>query len=112
MESGQPPVKFESKLKKGTSYTLGVGVSLTQVLRLNSVRMEYGMWSTIYDDNGKDIRVVTIVKDPGITLRITDIGHLLAAKPADKLLGTLVDDAVKDFAKRESKVVSKRGRSL
>ena len=109
VESGQPPVKVESKLKKGTSYTLGVRVSLTQVLRLNSVRMEYGMWSTIYDDNGKDIRVVTIVKDPGITLRITDIGHLLAAKPADKLLDTLVADAVKDYAKQKATGVSKKG---
>jgi hypothetical protein len=109
VESGQPPVKVESKLKKGTTYTLGVRVSLTQVLRLNSVRMEYGMWSKVYDDKGKGIRVVQIVNDIGFTLRITDIGQLLAAKPADKLLDSIVADAVKGYAKRKATVVSKKG---
>jgi hypothetical protein len=109
VESGQPPVKVESKLKKGTTYTLGVRVSLTQVLRLNSVRMEYGMWSTIYDDKGKDIRVVSIVKDPGITLRISDRGHRMDANPADKWLDILVTDAVNGYAKRKATVVSKKG---
>src|SRR5260221_11515346 len=56
VESGQPPVKVESKLKKGTTYTLGARVSLTQILRLNSMRMEYAMWSKAYDDKGKDSR--------------------------------------------------------
>jgi hypothetical protein len=109
VESGQPPVKVESKLKKGVTYTLGVRVSMTQVLRLNSVRMEYGMWSKVYDDKGKGIRVAQIVKDPGITMQITDVGHYLDAKPADKLLDTLVSDAVKDYAKRKAAVVSKKG---
>jgi hypothetical protein len=109
VESGQPPVKVESKLKKGATYTLGVRVSLTQVLRLNSVRMEYGMWSTVVDDKGKDIRFVQIVNDLGFTLKITDIGHRLDEKPADKVLDTLVTDAVKGYAKRKATVVSKKG---
>jgi hypothetical protein len=109
VESGQPPVKVESKLKKGTTYTLGVRVSLTQVLRLNSVRMEYGMWSKVNDDKGNDFRVATIVKDPGITLRVYDVGHHLDAQPADKWLDTLVADAEKDYVKQKAKVVSKKG---
>ena len=112
VESGQPPVKVESKLKKGTTYTLGVRVSMTQVLRLNSVRMEYGMWANVYDDQqakNKSIRVARIVKDPGITLQITDIGHRLDAEPASKVLKTLVLDAEKDYAKRKAAVVSKKG---
>ncbi len=112
VESGQPPVKVESKLKKGTTYTLGVRVSMTQVLRLNSVRMEYGMWSNVYDEQqgkNKSIRVARIVKDPGITLEITDIGHHLDSEPADKVLNTLVSDAEKDYAKRKAVVVSKKG---
>jgi hypothetical protein len=109
VESGQPPTKFESKLKKGVAYTLAVRVSMTQVLRLNSVRMEYGMWSRVYDDKAKVIRVAQIVNDQGFTLRVTDVGHLLDAKPADKLLDTLVDDAIKGYAKKKATVVSKKG---
>ena len=96
VESGQPPVKVESKLKKGTTYTLGVRVSRTQVLRLNSVRMEYGMWSKVKDDNGKDIRVALITNvDLGFTLSVFDLGHALDAKAADTVLQTQVDAAVR-----------------
>ncbi len=85
---------------------------MTQVLRLNSVRMEYGEWANVYEDQqvkNKSIRVARIVKDPGITLEITDIGHRLDAEPADKVLNTLVSDAEKDYVKRKAAVVSKKG---
>jgi hypothetical protein len=110
VESGQRPVKVESKLKPGTTYNLAVRVALAQVLRLNSVRMEYGMWAKVYDDKGKDVRIVQIVNDPvGFTLRITDIGHHLDAKPADKLLDTLVDAAEKRYADRKATNLKHKG---
>jgi hypothetical protein len=109
IESGQRPVKVQSKLKPGTTYDLGVRVALSQILRLNSVRMEYGMWAKIYDDKGKDIRVVQIVNDLGFTLRITDIGHRLEAKPADKLLDTLVAEAEKRYTDRKATGLKHKG---
>ena len=109
VESGQRPVKLHSKLKPGTTYTLAVRVSLTQVLRLNSVRLEFGMWAKVLNDKGKDIRVTQIVNDGGFTLRITDVGHQLDTKPADKLLDTLVDEAVKRFVAGKAAKITKKG---
>src|SRR5580704_5150121 len=109
VESGQRPAKFQSKLKPGTAYTLAVRVALSQVLRLNSVRLEYGMWAKVYDDKGKDIRIAQIVNDLGFTLQITDVGHHLNAKPADKLLDTLVDEAVKRCADAKAIKIAKKG---
>ena len=57
VEGGQRPIKVESKLKKGTTYTLAVRVAMTQILRLNSVQMEYGMWAKVIDNKGKDLRI-------------------------------------------------------
>jgi hypothetical protein len=109
VESGQPPKKFESKVKKGVTYTLGVRVSLTQILRLNTVQMEYGMWSTVQDNKGKDIRVAIITKDDGTSLRVDDLGHRMDEKPAEKWLDLRVSDAEKGYAKEKASVISKKG---
>ena len=97
VESGQRPVKVESKLKKGTTYTLAVRIAMTQVLRLNSVRMEYGMSAKVADDKGKDIRTALVTHNLGYSLRITDMGHVLDAAGKDKLLKKLADAAEKHY---------------
>ena len=99
---GVRPVKVESKLKKGTTYTLAVRVAMTQPLRLNSVQMEYGMWAKVIDNKGKDLRIAQIVHELGFSLEITDLGQALDAKHQDDLLKTLADDAVKRFTDRKA----------
>ena len=90
----QRPIKVESKLKKGTTYTLAVRVAMTQPLRLNSVQMEYGMWAKVTDNKGKDLRIAQINHELGFSLEITDLGQALDAKHQDDLLKTLADHAV------------------
>ena len=85
VEGGQRPIKVESKLKKGTTYTLAVRVAMTQPLRLNSVQLEYGMWAKVIDNKGKDLRIAQIVHELGFSLAITDLGHALDAKHQDEL---------------------------
>lgn len=97
VEGGQRPVKVESKLKKGTVYTLAVRLAMTQPLRLNSVQMEYGMLAKVTDNKRKDLRIVQIVHELGFSLEITDLGQALDAKHQDDLLKTLTENAVKRF---------------
>ena len=87
VESNQRPIKVESKLKKGTTYSLAIRVAMTQTLRLNSVRMEYGMWATVVNkDKDKDLRVAQIIHDLGFSLTLTDFGRVLDEKRQDDLL--------------------------
>ncbi len=102
VEGSQRPIKVESKLKKGTTYTLAVRVAMTQALRLNSVQMEYGMWAKVVDNKDKDLRVVQIIHDLGFSLAITDLGRALDVKHQDDLLKTLADDAEKRFTNRKA----------
>ncbi len=102
VEGNQRPIKVESTLKKGTTYTLAVRVAMTQKLRLNSVQMEYGLWAKVIDNKSRDLRVVRIVHDLGFSLTITDLGHALDVKHQDDLLKTLADDAVKRFSDRKA----------
>ena len=102
VEGSQRPIKVESKLKKGTTYTLAVRVAMTQILRLNSVQLDYGMWAKVIDNKDKDLRVVKIVHDLGFSLAVTDLGHALDAKHQDDLLKTLADDAEKRFTDRKA----------
>ena len=101
VEGNQRPVKVQSKLKPGTTYTLAVRVAMTQPLRLNSVQMDYGMWAKVNDDRGKDLRVAKIVHDLGFSLEVTDLNQALDAAHRDELLKTLVDSAVKGFRERK-----------
>ena len=98
VEGGQPPVKVESKLKKGTAYTLAVRVAMVQTLRLNSVQLEYGMWAKVIDNKRKDLRFAQIIHELGFSLEITDLGHALDATHRDELLKTLADDLEKRFS--------------
>ena len=66
VEGGQRPIKVESKLKKGTTYSLAVRVSMTQILRLNSVQLEYGMWAKVIDNKRKDLRSATNPSRPWV----------------------------------------------
>jgi len=102
VEGSQRPIKVESKLKKGTTYTLAVRVAMTQTLRLNSVQLDYGMWAKVIDNKRKDLRVVLIEHDLGFSFKITDLGNVLNAELQDKLLKTLADDAVKRFTDRKA----------
>ncbi len=95
VEGGQRPIKVESKLKKGTTYSLAVRVSMTQILRLNSVQLEYGMWAKVIDNKRKDVRRATILHDLAFSLEITDLGQALDAKRQDDLLKTLAENAEK-----------------
>ena len=95
VEGGQRPIKVESKLKKGTTYSLAVRVSMTQILRLNSVQLEYGMWAKVIDNKRKDVRRATILHDLAFSLEITDLGQALDAKHQDDLLKTLAENAEK-----------------
>jgi hypothetical protein len=97
VEGGRPPIKVESKLKKGTTYTLALRVAMIQPLRLNSVQMEYGMSAKVADDKGKDLRIAQIDHELGFSLEITDLGQALDAKHQDELLKTIADAAVKRF---------------
>ena len=97
IEGGQRPIKVQSKLKKGTTYTLAVRVAITQVLRLNSVQMEYGMWAKVTDINkSKDLRVVQIKHDLGFSLTITDLGHALGREAP----GRFVESRRRRWARR------------
>ncbi len=102
VEGGQRPIKVESKLKKGTTYTLAVRVAMTQPLRLNSVQMEYGMWATVNDNKRKDLRIVQIKHELGFSLEITDLGQASDAKHQDDLLKTLAENAVKRFTDQKA----------
>ncbi len=102
VEGGQRPIKVESKLKKGTTYTLAVRVAMTQCLRLNSVQMEYGMWAKVIDNKRKDLRIVQILHELGFSHEITDLGQPLNAKHQDDLLKALADSAVKRFTDRKA----------
>ncbi len=102
VEGSQRPIKVESKLKKGTTYTLAIRVAMTQTLRLNSVQLEYGMWAKVIDNKGKDLRIAQIIHELGFSLEITDLGQALDAKHQDKLLKALADDAVKRFTDRKA----------
>ena len=102
VEANQRPIKVESQVKKGTIYSLAVRVSMTQILRLNSVQLEYGMWAKAYDDKGKEVRIVQIVNDLGFTLRVTDVGHILDDAHADKLMETLIREAGKKYKGRKA----------
>ena len=97
VEGNQRPIKVESTLKKGTTYTLAVRVAMTQPLRLNSVQMEYGMWAKVKDNKDKDLRIAQIVHELGFSLTITDLGHALPAEGQERLLKVLADSAAKRF---------------
>lgn len=97
VEGGQRPVKVESKLKKGMTYTLAVRVAMTQSLRLNSVQLEYGMWAKVTDNKQKEVRIAQIVHELGFSLKIADLGRALDTKQQDELLKALTEDAVKRF---------------
>jgi len=101
VQGGQRPLKVESKLKKGTTYTLAVRVAMTQLLRLNSVQLEYGMRATVSDIKRNDLRIAQIVHELRFSLEITDLGHFLDEQHRDELLKTLVDDLEKRFADRK-----------
>ncbi len=102
VEGSQRPIKVESKLKKGTTYTLALRVAMTQPLRLNSVQMEYGMWATVTDNKRKDLRIAQIDHELKFRFTIMDLGNVLNAEQQDKLLKTLAEDAVKRFTERKA----------
>ncbi len=101
VEGGQRPIKVESTLKPGTVYTLAVRVSMTQVLRLNSVQLEYGMWAKVVDNKQKGWRIAQIIHDLAFSLEINDLGRILDDKGQAKLLKTIADDLEKRFTDRK-----------
>lgn len=101
VEGNEPPQTVESTKKRGTTYKLAVRVAMVQRLRLNSVKLEYGMVATAHDNEGKEVRTVRIVHDLGFSMEIRDFGQNLGAKLEDELLATLTKDMVQSLTQRK-----------
>ena len=80
--------------KSGGSYELVVRVAPTQVLRLNTVRLEYDMPASVSDDRGRQ-RSVQIKHQLGFTILLTDLGGPLDAKDQKDALKARTDAIVK-----------------
>jgi hypothetical protein len=87
--------KVQSAKRPGTSYELVVRTAPTQVLRLNTVRLEYDMPANVFDDRGHRQRTVEIRHQLGFNLLLTDLGGPLEAKDRDEVLKSRIDSVVK-----------------
>jgi hypothetical protein len=105
VEGNQRPIKLESKLKPGTTYSLALRVSMTQVLRLNSVKLQYGMSAKVDDNKGKEIRVAHINHELGFGVTITDVGAAFPADREDELLKLAAEDVAKRYTENKAQDV-------
>jgi hypothetical protein len=111
VQEGPKPTKVESKQKPGTTYELAVFISPTQVLRLNSISLEYELPAKVADDRGRDLRVVQIKHVLGFSVALTDLGQALDAKRQEafvKMLTKLVSDQAKQQKAEELAVTALR----
>ena len=98
--------KVESARKPGTSYQLVVRIARTQVLRLNTVRLEYDMPAAVTDDRGHRHRTVEIKHQLGFSILLSDLGAPLDAAGMEKALKTQVD-ALAEMHRNEKATVGK-----
>lgn len=99
---GNRMVKVQSKEKPGTTYEIAIQVSPTQLLRLNSVRLEYEMPARITDNRGKEQRIVQIKHELGFTVMITDLGQPLDAGALEGALKVLTDFAAEQARQQKA----------
>ena len=88
-------VKVQSADKAGTSYQLAVRVATTQLLRLNTVQLEYDMPAKVTDDRGRQQRTVRIKHELGFSILLTDLGEALDAKGQEEAM-TMLTKSVTD----------------
>ncbi|MGO8690482.1 MAG: hypothetical protein ACLQLG_12740 [Thermoguttaceae bacterium] len=87
--------KVQSAKKPGVSYELAVRIAPTQVLRLNTVGLEYDMPANVFDDRGARQRTIEIRHQLGFNVLLTDLGGPLEAKDQDEVLKSRIDAVVK-----------------
>ncbi len=86
---------MQSPRKPEARYELVVRIAPTQVLRLNTVRLEYDMPADVFDDRGPRQRTVQIRHQLGFNLLLTDLGGPLEAKEQDEVMKSRIDSVVK-----------------
>jgi hypothetical protein len=100
---GNRLVKLQSKEKPGTSYRIAIRVAPTQVLRLNTVLLEYDMPAKVSDDGRREQRTVRLQHELGYSMWITDLGQPSDAKGQAEALKVLTDSVAESY--RQSKAV-------
>ena len=85
-------------MNPGKSYALRLQVSRTQLLRLNTVRLEYEMPAKVSDDHGRRQRTVGIKHELGFSIQLTDLGRPLDAKAQEEKLKFLADSVAKSYS--------------
>jgi hypothetical protein len=85
------------KSKEGASYALRLQVAATQLLRLNTIRLEYDMPATVTDDRGRRQRTVRIKHELGYSILLTELGQPLDAKDQEKTLKVLAGSVVGSY---------------
>ena len=103
---GDRATKVQSARNPGTSYQLVVRIAPTQVLRLNTLRLEYDMPANVTDDRGHRRRTVAIKHQLGFSVLLTDLGGPLDAAGTEKALQTQVN-ALAELHDKEKVTVSK-----
>jgi hypothetical protein len=95
------PTTVQSALNPGKSYALRLQVSRTQLLRLNTVRLEYEMPAKVSDDRGRRQRTVRIEHQLGFSIQLIDLVRPLDAKAQEETLKLLADSVAKEYRKVE-----------
>lgn len=93
---GNQRTKLESKEKPGTVYDIAVRVSPTQMLRMNSVRLEYELPAKVIDDRGKETRTLLIRHELGFTIQVKDLGQALTAEQQAAALKAVTEFATQN----------------
>jgi hypothetical protein len=91
-------VTLESKTSPGTQYKVALRVAPTQPLRLNSLQLEYPFPAKVTDDRNADVRTVELAYETGFSITIRDLGQVLDAKEAEKML-KMHTDAIQSTTK-------------
>ncbi len=92
---GDRLTKVQSPRKPEARYELVVRIAPTQVLRLNTVRLEYDMPADVFDDRGHQQRTVEIRHQLGFSVLLTDLGGPLDAKEQEAVMKARIDSVVK-----------------
>jgi hypothetical protein len=91
-------VKVQSAAKPGTTYQLALRVAPTQVLRLNTVQLEYDMPAKVFDEGGgRRQHTVRIKHELGFSIMLTDVGEVLDKDEQDKALERLKGSVVATY---------------
>ncbi len=94
--------KVQSARKPGAEYKLVVRIAQTQVLRLNTVRLEYDMPASVTDNRSHRQRTVEIKHQLGFSIQLTDLGGPLEAAAVEPALKTQVDALAEMHSKEKA----------